>query len=160
MNERKVMVSACLLGISCRYDGKAKPQPELTRKFEGYRIIAFCPESLGQLPIPRLPAEIQRGDGAAVLAGDALVLNREGEDYTLQFKLGAEATLQLYRKHQPELVICKAHSPSCGVGKIYDGTFSGRLRPGDGVTAALLRANGANLCTEMDILQNKPKNNF
>ena len=154
------MVSACLLGVNCRYDGKSKPQPELKPQLEGRRIIAFCPECLGELPTPRLPAEIQKGDGAAVLAGEVLVLNREGEDYTPQFKAGAEATLRLYREHQPELIICKANSPSCGFGKIYDGTFSGRLRTGDGVTAALLRANGAVLCTEEDVLQNKPKNNL
>jgi uncharacterized protein YbbK (DUF523 family) len=153
MSKRKVMVSACLLGIKCRYDGTAKANPELARlALAGFELVSFCPECLGNLPIPRLPAEIKNSDGAAVIAGKALVLNRQGVDYTPQFYAGAVKTLELYQKHRPELVVLKAHSPSCGVGWIYDGSFSGKLRPGDGVTAALLRENGAVLYTEVDFL--------
>jgi uncharacterized protein YbbK (DUF523 family) len=151
MIKRKVMVSACLLGNKCRYDGTAKPDLELIAALTDFEVIAACPECLGNLPVPRLPAEIQNGVGAQVLAGEAIVLNRQGDDYTSQFCAGAQRTLQLYREEQPELVIFKARSPSCGVGWIYDGSFSGKLRPGDGVTAALLRENGAVLVTEADL---------
>lgn len=159
MKQPKVLVSACLLGVNCRYDGNAKLEPDLAGRLEGYQVIPFCPEGLGNLPVPRLPAEIQNGDGAGVLAGTAVVVNRQGQDYTAQFRLGAEELLRLYQEHRPEFLICKANSPSCGVGRIYDGTFSGKLRPGDGVAVALLRQNGALLFTETEFLQNKPKNN-
>jgi uncharacterized protein YbbK (DUF523 family) len=149
MSKRKVMVSACLLGFKCRYDGTAKANLELLElALAGFELVPVCPECLGDLPVPRLPAEIQNGDGAAVLAGKAVVLNRQGNDYTPQFYAGAVKTLELYREVRPELVILKAHSPSCGVGFIYDGSFSGKLCPGDGVAAALIRENGAVLYTE------------
>ena len=152
MNEKpKIMVSACLLGANCRYDGKAKPVDGLERQLEGYRIIPFCPECLGELPVPRLPAEIQAGEGATVLAGESRVLNRQGGDYTSRFIAGARRTVELYRENQPKYVLLKANSPSCGVGRIYDGSFSGRLKPGDGVTAALLRQEGAMIFAEEEL---------
>jgi uncharacterized protein YbbK (DUF523 family) len=152
MKRRRVMVSACLLGWECRYDGQAKTSPELADRLAEFELISVCPECLGNLPIPRLPAEIQNGDGAAVWAGEALVLNRRGDDYTPQFRAGAAQVLDLYRSYQPEFLVFKSHSPSCGVSWIYDGSFTGVLRPGDGVTAALLRADGAVLYTEADFL--------
>jgi uncharacterized protein YbbK (DUF523 family) len=155
MENSKIMVSACLLGVNCRYDGKAKPVDGLKRRLKGCRIIPFCPECLGELPVPRLPAEIQAGAGDAVLTGESRVLNRQGEDYTDQFIAGALRTLELYRGNQPRYVLLKANSPSCGVGRIYDGSFTGRLRPGDGVTAALLRREGAILFTEEEFKELK-----
>jgi uncharacterized protein YbbK (DUF523 family) len=147
------MVSACLLGSRCRYDGTAKLHPEVTGlDREEFELIPVCPECLGGLPIPRLPAEIENGDGARVLAGMAQVRNRQGDDYTPQFCAGARQALELYRERRPELVVFKANSPSCGVGRIYDGSFSRQLCPGDGVTAALLRDHGAVLATEQDFL--------
>jgi uncharacterized protein YbbK (DUF523 family) len=148
MEGPKIMVSACLLGVKCRYDGKAKPVDGLKRRLAGCRIIPFCPECLGELPVPRLPAEIQVGEGAAVLAGKSRVVNRQGEDYTAQFIDGARRAVELYRENRPEYVLLKANSPSCGAGRIYDGSFTGRLRPGDGVAAAMLRQEGARLVTE------------
>ncbi|HEY8464057.1 MAG TPA: DUF523 domain-containing protein [Bacillota bacterium] len=157
MGKAKAMVSACLVGINCRYDGKSQLRPELVECLRDYQLIPFCPEYLGELPTPRLPSEICNGDGAAVLAGAALVLNRQGDDWTPYFIKGAEATLRLYQEVRPDLIVFKAKSPSCGVGQIYDGTFTGKLRSGDGVTAALLRQKGACLYSETDILQNKPE---
>jgi uncharacterized protein YbbK (DUF523 family) len=152
-SKRKIMVSACLLGVKCRYDGAAKANPELAGlTLAGFELVPVCPECLGNLPIPRLPAEIQNNDGAAVLAGNAVVLNRQGVDLSPQFCVGAAKVLELFQEHRPELVVFKARSPSCGVGWIYDGSFSRKLRPGDGVTAALLRENGAVLYTEEDFL--------
>jgi uncharacterized protein YbbK (DUF523 family) len=147
---KKVMVSGCLLGIKCRFDGTSKEMSDLGAALQDYRIIPFCPEVSGGLKIPRSPAEIQNGDGAAVLSGKARVLNQAGEDCTDQFTKGAAAVLKLVKQHQPEFVILKAKSPSCGVGKIYDGSFSGKLRDGDGVTTALLRSAGVKVYSEVD----------
>jgi uncharacterized protein YbbK (DUF523 family) len=151
MEEPIIMVSACLLGVKCRYDGKAKPVGRLVRRLEGCRIVPFCPECLGGLSIPRLPAEIQNGEGATVLTGESRVVNSRGEDCTLQFLQGARRTVELYRENRPQYVLLKANSPSCGAGRIYDGSFSGRFRPGDGVAAAMLRQEGALLHTEEEL---------
>ncbi len=134
-----VMVSACLLGVNCRYDGGSKTVAGLVDKLAGYEVIPFCPEVLGKLPTPRPPAEINAGNGAEVLAGQARVINRAGLDVTAEFCHGATKVLELAEKHQPRWILLKAKSPSCGVNQIYDGTFSGALRPGDGVAVALLR---------------------
>lgn len=137
-----ILVSACLAGIPCRYDGTAKDNERVRALIESGEARPLCPETLGGLKIPRVPSEIVGGDGADVLDGRAKVMSREGEDRTQEFLCGAQATLELCRKHGATEVWLKAKSPSCGVGHIYDGTFSGALRPGDGVTAALLRRNG------------------
>jgi uncharacterized protein YbbK (DUF523 family) len=153
MSEQTILISACLLGIECRYDGTGKAVPELQRILEGYHVVPICPETLGGLIVPRPPAEIQGGGGAEVLAGTARVMSREGRECTAEFIRGAEAVLQLVRQHQPLLLILKANSPSCGVGAIYDGSFSARLKPGDGVTAALLKRNGVKVYSETDFLE-------
>ena len=137
-----ILVSACLAGIPCRYDGQSKPDERIKEMVKRGEAKVFCPETLGGLKIPRVPSEIVGGDGDDVLDGQAKVLSRDGEDRTAHFIAGARATLELCRKHGVTEVWLKAKSPSCGVGRIYDGTFSGTLRPGDGVTAALLRRNG------------------
>ncbi|TCL66586.1 uncharacterized protein YbbK (DUF523 family) [Hydrogenispora ethanolica] len=143
MAEPVVLVSACLLGIPCRYDGGSKLVSGIRAQLAGCRIVPFCPEVLGGLETPRPAAEITGGDGAAVLDGAASVRNRAGLDVTGEFIRGAEAVLDLVRANQPASVILKAKSPSCGVGRIYDGSFTGRLRDGDGVTVALLRRSTA-----------------
>lgn len=149
----KVMISACLMGINCRYDGTAKAAPELTEILRGMQHVPFCPEVLGGLKSPRPPAEIVGGTGADVLAGSARVLDRTGADKTGAFIKGARAVLDLAREIQPEFVILKANSPSCGTGMIYDGSFDGVLRDGDGVTAALLRSAGIRVYSERDLLE-------
>jgi len=140
-----ILVSACLCGVHCRYDGAAKTDEEIARLVREGKALPVCPEQLGGLPVPRLPAEIQSGDGEAVLLGLARVRNKEGADVTQEFVRGAEETLLIARLSGAERAILKANSPSCGCGAIYDGTFSGAKRAGDGVAAALLRRRGVDV---------------
>ena len=137
-----VLISACLLGFPCRYDGAGKADARLQALAKTRRLIPVCPEQLGGLPTPRPPAERV---GERVLA-------RDGTDVTPAFVRGAEETLRLARQLGCTTAILKARSPSCGSGQIYDGTFSGRLVSGSGVTAALLRQNGIAVRTEEDDL--------
>ena len=137
-----MLVSACLAGIPCRYDGKSRGREEIIALVKAGRARTFCPEVLGGLKIPRAPSEIVGGDGGDVLDGKAKVMSRDGEDLTTEFIGGANAVLDLCRKSGTNEVLLKSKSPSCGVGKVHDGTFSGTLRMGDGVTAALLKRNG------------------
>ena len=142
-----ILVSACLCGIQCRYDGSAKPDAELVELLQCGQALPVCPEQLGGLTTPRPSAEIKGGDGASVLAGTASVADTAGDDVTAAFMRGAAETLQLARICRAERAILKANSPSCGCGAIYDGTFSGSLKDGDGVTAALLKQNGISVET-------------
>ena len=138
-----VIISACLAGKPCRYDGRAKADAEILQRIEsGEAYLAACPECLGGLPIPRTPSEISAGTGADVLEGRAKVLAQDGEDRTAAFRRGAEAFLRLALEHGCKEAILKEKSPSCGCGMIYDGTFTGSLRPGNGVAAELLARNG------------------
>lgn len=126
------LVSACLTGRPCRYDGTACAVPALKRLADAGLAIPVCPEELGGLPTPRQPAEICQGR----------VITAQGREVTAQFAQGAEAVLNLARRHGLKLAILKARSPSCGCGPIYDGTFTRTLTPGQGITAAkLLRSN-------------------
>ena len=129
-----IIVSACLAGYRCRYDGKIVPDPEIVECVKRGEAIPVCPEMLGGLLCPRVPAERT--------ADDAHVVTREGGDVTEAFLLGASETLRLARLYDCSSAILKARSPSCGCGLIYDGTFSGTLRRGMGVTAQLLIENG------------------
>ena len=137
-----LMVSACLCGIACRYDAAAFADGELSRLVREGRAIPVCPECLGGLPTPRTPCEICGGDGDDVLEGRALVMDKNGQDQTAAFIKGAQYTLQAALSVGANQAILKARSPSCGCGCIYDGSFSGILRKGNGVTAALLLRNG------------------
>ena len=128
----KILISACLLGVPCRYDGKAKPQPWAERLAERHELVPVCPEQLGGLPTPRNPSERR---------GGRVVMNT-GADVTESYRRGAEAVLQLCRLLGCEAAVLKERSPSCGHGEIYDGTFTGTLTEGDGVTAELLLRNG------------------
>lgn len=136
------LISACLAGVPCRYDGQSMGREGMDALVRAGQARLICPETLGGLHIPRSPSEIVGGDGADVLDGRARVMSRDGEDVTAQFLRGAEAALALCRAFGADEVWLKSKSPSCGVGSIYDGTFTGTLRPGDGVTAALLKRNG------------------
>jgi uncharacterized protein YbbK (DUF523 family) len=137
-----ILISACLCDIHCRYDGSAKPDAELIELLRSGQAVPVCPEQLGGLATPRPSAEIIGGDGAAALAGTASVMSTTGDDVTAAFIQGATQTLYIARICRAERAILKANSPSCGCGAIYDGTFSGVLKEGDGVTAALLKQNG------------------
>ena len=141
----KTLISACLLGVRCRYDGGHSRDVAVIKQHEtepSISIISICPEELGGLSTPRPPAEIVGGDGADVLAGTAKVITAAGEDVTDAYLRGAHQTLGIAQSHGATRVILKARSPSCGCGNIYDGTFSGTLKAGDGVTAALLKQHG------------------
>lgn len=133
-----ILISACLLGVRCRYDGGSKPQESILRLMEKYTLIPVCPEQLGGLPTPRLPSE----------RIGAQVVMKDGTDVTAAYRRGAEEALRLARLFGCRRAVLKERSPSCGSGTIYDGSFSGRLAGGDGVTAALLRENGIAVCGE------------
>lgn len=139
----KILVSACLLGVPCRYDGKSKKHPEVEAlRARGHELIPVCPEVQGGLSTPRPPAERQR---------DGRVVNREGTDVTAQYEAGAEIALNTAREQGCELAILKERSPSCGSGEIYDGTFTGQLIPGDGVAAHRLRQAGIKVLGESQV---------
>uniref|UniRef100_UPI0035B50791 DUF523 domain-containing protein n=2 Tax=Symbiobacterium terraclitae TaxID=557451 RepID=UPI0035B50791 len=140
--KRMILVSACLVGCRCRYDQGTKEQAEIVDLIRRGQAVPVCPEQLGGLPTPRLPAEIVGGDGDDVLDGRARVVNRAGEDVTAQFLAGAREALRLAQAVGATEAILKERSPSCGTEAIYDGTFSGSTTPGAGVTAALLRRHG------------------
>lgn len=144
----KLGISACLLGEPCRYNATDKLDAAVRERALSQGAVPICPECLGGLPTPRLPSEIVGGDGEDVLAGRAKVLDRQGRDVTAAFIRGAEEALALCKEAGVQEAVLKARSPSCGVGTIYDGSFSGRCRPGLGVAAALFRRHGIALSTE------------
>ena len=137
-----ILVSACLLGTPCRYDGAGKADMRVLALAKKRLLIPVCPEQLGGLPTPRPPAE---------RVGERIVTS-SGADVTVSFLRGAEETLRLAQFFGCKTAILKARSPSCGFGQIYDGTFSGTLVSGSGVTAALLRQNGIAIYAEEDDL--------
>lgn len=136
-----LLISACLLGLRCRYDGESKPIMQMVALMEQYHLVPICPEQLGGLPTPRDPAERQ---GSAVRT-------RAGVDVSEQYRRGAQQALHLARLYGCKAAILKERSPSCGSGEIYDGSFTGRLTDGDGVTAALLKENGIAVYGESEI---------
>ncbi len=137
-----VLVSACLAGRRCRYDGTDRRDERIVRMVDEGEAVPFCPEESVGLPVPRPPCEIAGGDGADVLAGRARVVQSGGADITELFVKGAHKAVAAAQKSGATRAILKTNSPSCGTGRIYDGTFSGTLRPGMGVTAALLDRDG------------------
>ena len=136
----RILISACLLGVCCRYDGASKPHPLTAALAERHTLVPVCPEQLGGLPTPRPPAE--RRDGRVVT---------QSGDVTEQYRRGAEETLKLCKPFGCEAAVLKERSPSCGHGQVYDGTFSGTLTAGDGVTAELLSAHGIPVYGESQI---------
>ncbi|MBQ6703354.1 MAG: DUF523 domain-containing protein [Clostridia bacterium] len=149
-----VAVSLCLCGRKCRYDGTAKPDAQAAALAEK-GAVCICPEVLGGLPIPREPAEIVGGDGYDVLDGTAKVMTAGGKDVTARYIAGAKEALRLCRENHVEHALLKANSPSCGCGRIYDGSFAGNKKPGDGVTAALFKRNGIAVTTEENYTMNE-----
>ena len=130
--------SACLCGHKVRYDGGDCAAADVLAA----EALPICPEVMGGLPTPRAPAEIVGGDGHELWAGRARVMGADGVDVTEAFKLGAELALQRLQAAHIDTVYLKAKSPSCGQGQIYDGSFSGQLREGDGVSTALFQQHG------------------
>jgi uncharacterized protein YbbK (DUF523 family) len=141
---KKILLSACLLGDPVRYDGKSKTlhNAALDQLLSQDRVISFCPEVAGGLAVPRAAAEIQAGDGAAVIAKQASVKTRDGTDVSEYFLSGARQALALCRQHGITVAVLTESSPSCGSGRIYDGSFTRSAITGSGVTAALLAQNG------------------
>lgn len=151
---QKVLVSRCLLGHPVRYDGGASgPYAQLARWQDEGRVVALCPEVAGGLPTPRAPAEIPGGQGADVLAGRVPVVDVTGADVSAAFLAGAQVALQLVRRHGIKVAILKANSPSCGNLETYDGSFSGIRVAGEGVTAALLRREGVQVFSELQLAE-------
>ena len=143
----KILVSACLLGEACRYDGASRPCAHIIELKERHTIIPVCPEVMGGLPTPRPASEIQP---------DGRLVNILGKDVTAEYHQGAEAVLALAREHGATVAILKEKSPACGRGRIYDGSFTGTLRNGNGVCAELLLQNGIRVLgeTEREAIEN------
>lgn len=128
----KLLVSACLLGCACRYDGKSQENEKVLSLLKEHTLIPVCPEQLGGLCTPRVSAE---------RIGES-VMTRDGRDVTAQYLRGAQEALRFYQLFGCEAAVLKARSPSCGSREIYDGTFTGMRVPGEGVCAQLLRESG------------------
>ncbi len=134
------MVSACLLGQKCKYDGGDNYSKTVAACCEGHEIVAVCPETAGGLPVPRRPCEIV----------DGVVRNDRGENVDRAFREGAETCLRKAMEEKVDLAILQPRSPSCGVRQVYDGTFTGRLTEGSGVFAALLMRHGFRVADALD----------
>ena len=136
-----ILVSACLFGVNCRYDGMSKPNEKVLKLKERYNCILVCPEVSGGLPIPRLPSEI---------VGDKVIMC-DGTDVTAQYSKGAHLALKTAKENDCKIAVLKSRSPSCGKGQIYDGTYTKTLINGNGVTADLLIANGITVLDETEL---------
>ncbi|AFS77935.1 hypothetical protein Curi_c08650 [Gottschalkia acidurici 9a] len=139
------IISACLAGIDCKYDGKNNKNEKILKLVQEGKAILVCPEQLGGLSTPRLPSEIVPDNG------NVKVISNNGKDVTENFLKGAEETLKIAKMMGIKKAILKARSPSCGYGKIYDGTFSKTIIKGNGVTSELLEKNGIKIYTEEDL---------
>ena len=137
----KILVSACLTGENCKYNGGNNRNEKILALFAGNEVITICPEQMGGLPTPRIPAEICNGE----------VINKSGISVDAEYRLGAGKSLEIVRHEQPDLIILQSRSPSCGVKQRYDGTFTGRLIDQPGVTAELLIRNGFHVIDVEDL---------
>ena len=147
-NMKSILISACLLGVACRYDGLSKPlDSEIIEKLRTeYHLIPVCPEVMGGLPTPRIPAEI---------SSDGKVFRSDGVEVTENYIRGAQEALRLARIFECDTALMKEKSPSCGAGKIYDGTFTKTLTSGNGIAAELLQKNGLQIVGESEIFSEK-----
>lgn len=141
----KILVSACLLGKNCKYNGGNNLNQGVLEFIEGHEVIGVCPEQLGGLSTPRLPAEIVAG----------LVINKEGVSVDNEFRKGAQEALAVALENKVDLAILQSRSPSCGVKEIYDGSFSGKKIKGQGVFAKLLSARGIKVLDAEDVAEHK-----
>jgi len=141
----RILVSACLLGKNCKYNGGNNLNQRVLDFIEGHEVIGICPEQLGGLSTPRLPAEII----------DGVVTNKEGISVDAEFRKGAQAALATALENKVDLAILQSRSPSCGVKEIYDGSFSGKKIKGQGVFAKLLSAHGIKVLDAEDIGEHK-----
>lgn len=139
--KKKLMISACMMGYNCRYDGKNTKLSCLDELQKEYELIPVCPETLAGLPCPRSPLELS----------DGRVFNQLGEELTEQFHQGAKIALSLWKEAGCPVVLLQSRSPSCGKGVIYDGSFTGRKIPGNGVFASKLIEAGAEVYSELEM---------
>ena len=137
----KIMVSACLAGADCKYNGGNNRCEAVLRLAEEHELIPVCPEVFGGLPTPRVPSEIRNGR----------VVNREGADVDMAFRVGAEIALGIALREKPDVIVLMSRSPSCGVKERYDGTFTGTLVPGMGVFAELAQRSGFTVIDAEDL---------
>ena len=138
---KRILISACLLGEKCRYDGLSKPNEQIKRLSSKYELIPICPEVLGGLSTPRKPSEIN---------GDRVIMV-DGTDVTAEYRKGAERALEIAKGNGCDLAILKSRSPSCGKGLVYDGTYTKTLVAGNGITARLFMENGILVLDETEI---------
>lgn len=141
-----ILVSACLAGVKCRYDGKSNKTDSIVELVEQGRAIAVCPELLGGLITPRNACEIQFDKNRR------RVISNKGDDVSSAYFKGAQKTLEIAKIVNAKIAILQQRSPSCGCGKIYDGTFTRNLIDGDGYTAELLKQNGITVCNEENFI--------
>ncbi|WP_050606700.1 DUF523 domain-containing protein [Clostridium niameyense] len=146
-----ILISACLCGVNCKYNGKNNLNEKVLKLFKEGRAVLVCPEQLGGQETPRAAHEIINSTGAEVLDGNAKILGPEGDDATEQFIRGAYEALKIAKECDAKIAVLKARSPSCGLSKIYDGSFTGKKKDGNGVTAELLSRNGIKIYTEENI---------
>ncbi|MCJ0544161.1 DUF523 domain-containing protein [Enterococcus cecorum] len=144
-------ISACLGGVCCRYDGRMQKINLIKELIAANEAVLVCPEVMGGLPIPRVPAEIVGGDGFDVWQGKAKVINQNQEDVTESFKQGARVAYEKLQAQQVTTLILKERSPSCGKSQIYDGTFSGTKQTGVGVATAYFIQKGMQVYSEADL---------
>lgn len=149
--EGPILVSACLAGRTCAYDGNHRANSRVLQLLQEERAVLVCPEAEGGLSTPRPPAEIMGGTGLDVLEGRSEVRTDAGVDVTGAFLRGAQIAAERAQKHGCKAAILKARSPSCGRGVIFDGSFTRTPRPGDGVAAAMLVRAGLVVMTEEDV---------
>jgi len=147
-NNNTVLISACLLGINCRYDGRQNYSKNAGRFLKGKPLIPFCPEIYGGLGIPREPAEIRDGSGENVLNNTSKVITRSGKDVTENFLHGSREGLKICKRMNTKIALLKEKSPSCGVKRIY---FMNRLKHGKGVFAAMLSQNNIEIISSEDV---------
>ncbi|SKA95726.1 Uncharacterized conserved protein YbbK, DUF523 family [Caloramator quimbayensis] len=146
-----ILVSSCLLGLDTKYNGENNAK-ELLIEYSRYgKFIPICPEQLGGLSTPRAPSEIAGGSGEDVLKGLCRVLSESGTDETNQYIKGAKEVIKIVKIFPVKAAILKQRSPSCGSMQIYDGSFSGKVRDGAGVTAVLLKEYGIPVYSEEEI---------
>lgn len=147
------VVSACLTGVKCKYNGGANLHPEVVAFLQNKQWVPVCPEQFGGLPTPRVPSEITGAGGEAVLAGKAKVMTKDGQDVSDAFIKGAEETLRIALLVSATDAILKEGSPSCGSCRIYNGRFEGQCVPGAGVAAELLKKHGIRIWSEENFSQ-------
>jgi uncharacterized protein YbbK (DUF523 family) len=146
-----ILVSACLLGENCRYNGSNCLVPSLPELLRDIEFKVICPEVAAGLPVPRSPIEIRGGDGADVLNYQARIENQAGEDITERLLQACQQILSDIAEEKIDFVILKEKSPSCGVHRIYSGRFDGTLKPGMGVMTAIFRKMGIEVFSEEEL---------